>query len=238
MGAVMGELTELALATISQAQNRVEVAGRNLANAATPAFKRRVAFVELLRQDPKGDASIPQTAFTQDNRTGKFVETGNVSDLALSGSGYFALGKDSQTIYSRDGQLSVDADGRLINSQGFALQLDNGRDLIVATDKFQVGVDGTVTDKGVRLGRIAAFIPLGAMPSDLTLEAGIDSAQFVPVDKVQIVQGAYEASNVVSGDEMVAMVEALRRAESGQRVMNVYDDLMGRVITAFGEGAR
>jgi flagellar basal-body rod protein FlgF len=238
MGAVMGELTELALATISQAQNRVEVVGRNLANAATPAFKRRVAFVELLRQASKGDASIPQAAFTQDNRTGKFVETGNVSDLALSGSGYFALGKDSQTIYSRDGQLSVDADGRLINSQGFALQLDNGRDLVVATDKFKVGVDGTVTDKGIRLGRIAVFAPLTTVTSELPLEADISGAQFIPVEKVQIVQGAYEASNVVSGDEMVAMVEALRRAESGQRVMNVYDDLMGRAITAFGEGAR
>lgn len=238
MGAVMGELTELALATISQAQNRVEVAGQNLANAATPAFKRRVAFVELLRNGPIGGANVPQIAFTQDNRAGKFVETGNVSDLALSGSGYFALGKDSQTIYSRDGQLSVDSDGRLINSQGYALQLDNGRDLVVATDKFEIGIDGTVMDKGIRLGRIAVFAPLTAVTSELPLEAGISGAQFIPVEKMQIVQGAYEASNVVSGDEMVAMVEALRRAESGQRVMNVYDDLMGRVITAFGEGAR
>lgn len=234
----MGELTELALATISQAQNRVEVAGQNLANAATPAFKRRVAFVELLRSDPKGDVPVPQIAFTQDNRVGKFVETGNASDLALSGSGYFALSKDAKTIYSRDGQLSIDGDGRLINSQGFALQLDSGRDLVVTTDKFEVGIDGTVMDKGMRLGRIAAFMPMATLANELSLESSPDPAQFIPVEKMRIVQGAYEASNVVSGDEMVAMVEALRRAESGQRVMNVYDDLMGRVITAFGESAR
>jgi flagellar basal body rod protein FlgG len=37
---------------------------------------------------------------------------------------------------------------------------------------------------------------------------------------------------------MVSMMEALRRAEAGQRVMNVYDDLMGRAITTFGENVR
>ena len=84
MGAAMGELTELALATISQAQNRVEVAGQNLANAATPAFKRRVAFVELLRNDSKGDATVPQIAFTQDYRSGKFVETGRMKQIPIS----------------------------------------------------------------------------------------------------------------------------------------------------------
>jgi flagellar basal-body rod protein FlgF len=51
-------------------------------------------------------------------------------------------------------------------------------------------------------------------------------------------QGAYEASNVTTGDEMVLMMEALRRAEAGQRVMNVYDDLLGRAVTSFGENVR
>lgn len=231
----MGELTELAFATISQAQNRVEVAGQNLANAATPAFKRRVAFVELLRTDNHDDRNIPQTRVSFDSRPGKLVETGNASDLALSGIGYFALSKDLETIYERDGQLTVDTDGRLVNARGFALQFDSGRDVVVATDKFEIGIDGVVTDKGERLGRIAVFAPLAALPGDSSSGSG---PQMIPIDDVQIVQGAYEASNVVSGDEMVAMVEALRRAESGQRLMNVYDDLMGRVITAFGEGAR
>ena len=51
-------------------------------------------------------------------------------------------------------------------------------------------------------------------------------------------QGVYEASNVNTGDEMVMMMEALRRAEAGQRVINVYDDLMGRAVTTFGESVR
>lgn len=231
----MGELTELAFATISQAQNRVEVAGQNLANAATPAFKRRVAFVELLRGNLHEDQNIPLTRFVFDTRPGKLVETGNNSDLAIVGKGYFALSSGFDTIYERGGQFTVDGEGRLVNGRGLALQFDNGRDVVVATGKFKIGHDGTVTDKGERLGKIALFMPLDPPTADSDLGSG---AQMVLSDKVQIVQGAYEASNVVSGDEMVAMVEALRRAESGQRLMNVYDDLMGRVINAFGESSR
>jgi len=51
----------------------------------------------------------------------------------------------------------------------------------------------------------------------------------------QIHQGAYEAANVSTGDEMVAIMAALRRAESGQKLMGVYDDLMGRVLSTFGQ---
>jgi flagellar basal body rod protein FlgG len=48
-------------------------------------------------------------------------------------------------------------------------------------------------------------------------------------------QGAIEASNVSTGVEMVDMMAAIRRAESGQRLVNVYDDLMGRALTLFGQ---
>jgi flagellar basal-body rod protein FlgG len=47
-----------------------------------------------------------------------------------------------------------------------------------------------------------------------------------------------EASNVSLGDEMVAMMTALRQAESGARLAQLYDDLMGRAITTLGESKR
>ena len=44
-----------------------------------------------------------------------------------------------------------------------------------------------------------------------------------------------ETSNVNMGDEMVAMMEAVRRAETGQRLVTTYDDLMGRALNLFGQ---
>ncbi len=48
-------------------------------------------------------------------------------------------------------------------------------------------------------------------------------------------QGALESSNVSNADEMIAVMAAIRRAEAGQRMANVYDDLMGRVLQTFGQ---
>jgi flagellar basal body rod protein FlgG len=34
---------------------------------------------------------------------------------------------------------------------------------------------------------------------------------------------------------MVTMMEALRRAESAQRLVNAYDDILGRALSTFGK---
>jgi flagellar basal-body rod protein FlgG len=47
-----------------------------------------------------------------------------------------------------------------------------------------------------------------------------------------------EASNVSVGDEMVTMMASLRQAESGSRLVQTYDDLLGRAITTFGQGGQ
>ncbi|HEX8527673.1 flagellar basal body rod C-terminal domain-containing protein, partial [Allosphingosinicella sp.] len=62
-----------------------------------------------------------------------------------------------------------------------------------------------------------------------------DGMEAVPVGERSVRQGALERSNVSTGDEMVAMMEALRRAETGQRLVTVYDDLMGRALSTFGQ---
>ncbi|MFM2411377.1 MAG: hypothetical protein RL481_2205 [Pseudomonadota bacterium] len=232
----MSELTEMAMAAISQAQRRVEVAAQNLSNAATPSYKRRVAFSSLVGGSDSSRSNMPQVNTVVDQRPGKFIQTANPANLALGGSGFFALRRDDQVIYTRNGQFSVDADGRLVDRNGFALQLGNGRDLVVKSADFKVLPGGVVREKGQVLGTIAVFADvadIGDGESGSTATASLDL-----VANPDIKQGMIEASNVATGDEMVAMIEALRRAEAGQRVMTIYDDLMGRVITSFGENAR
>lgn len=230
----MGELSEYALAAITLAQRKVEVVGQNLANAATPGYKKRIAFSTLVQAGPN-DRQIPQLNIAVDNKAAKIASTGNPADLALASEGAFAFRKDGETVYSRRAQLTIDGDGRLVDQNGFALQLASGTDLVVQSTGFSVAVDGTVVDKGLVLGRIAVFATTSETTHGLSL-TGKASVDLVASPSIQ--QGALEASNVVSGDEMVVLVEAMRRAEAGQRIMNVYDDLLGRAITSFGETAR
>jgi flagellar basal-body rod protein FlgF len=48
-------------------------------------------------------------------------------------------------------------------------------------------------------------------------------------------QGTLEASNVVNGADMVSIMESMRRAEVGQKLVHTYDDMLGRVISTLGQ---
>jgi flagellar basal-body rod protein FlgF len=235
----MSDLVELSVSTLSQAQRRVEIVAENLANATTPAYKRRVAFSTLVNNQSTNATSTPRVAAAIDFRAGKLVQTSNPYDFAVAGPGYFAVRYDNRLAYTRLGQFTRADDGRLVNAQGGVLQLANGSDAVVSSSKFALRSDGTIVEDGILQGRIAVFAT--AQESGLqVVDGGFSSGagQLTLSDDAGVHQGAYEASNVSSGDEMVLMMEALRRAEAGQRVMNVYDDLMGRVVTTFGESVR
>ncbi len=235
----MSSVADLALATISQAQRRVEIAAQNLANVTTSGYKRRIAFSTLLRGDGANSNATPSIELAIDFRAGKISNTGNPTDLAIAGPGYFSLRSANGVLYTRQGQLSRDREGRLVNAQGNALQLADGNDLMVKSSAFQVHSDGTVFENGVNIGRIAVFVPHDEKALQATVGGfHAEPSGFSLADNSAVQQGMVETSNISTGDEMVSMMEALRRAESGQRIMNVYDDLMGRVITSFGDAVR
>ena len=235
----MPDLVESAAAILSQSQQRAEISGQNIANATIPAYKRRVPFSELI--EPRGGATrIPANVGSAiDFAAGKLVQTGNPFDIAISGPGFFAVRQGEALRYVRAGRFTRNAEGRLTDTFGGVLQKADGSDLVVTGGSFKVGPMGEVTQEGAATGRIPVFVAADAAPFTPIAGGFAEPPSGVsPSDDTEVVQGAYEASNVSTGDEMVAMMQAIRQAESGQRVMIVYDDLMGRVISTFGDSVR
>lgn len=231
----MGGIIENASAILSLAQQRVEVAAQNIGNVTTPGYKRRVSFVQMLSADRAVAGEIGGNAFATDFSTGKQIATDSPYDLAISGEGFFVVRAGDRLLYTRDGQFRRDAEGRLVNAAGFALQA-NGGDLVLKVGEVSFAEDGTVlqgTEPVAKL-TIAALDPGSAAPAEGGAFLAPDSA-VSPLKTPSIRQGALEASNVSTGDEMVAVMEAMRRAEAAQRLVNVYDDLLGRAISTFGQ---
>jgi flagellar basal body rod protein FlgG len=177
------------------------------------------------------------TSDATDFSAGKLMQTGNPADLAIVDGGFFAARNPAgQLLYLRGGQFHRDVDGRLVTVDGLSLQAD-GRDLGLKDGAFAIAADAVVTQGGEPVGRldIVDFTDRQA----LTRVAGGGFAaldgQGQPVDHPIVKQGVVEASNVATAGEMVSMMAALRRAETGQKLMNTYDDLMGRVLTTFGQ---
>ncbi|HEX8669709.1 MAG TPA: flagellar hook basal-body protein [Allosphingosinicella sp.] len=234
----MDRIAETAATILQNAERRVEVSAQNITNAATPGYKRRVSFAHALASPGVGNRTFDATVSNlPDFTAGKEILTGNPTDLAIMGQGFFAVRADDEVLYTRQGQFRRDEEGRLVTGEGMALQASGGGDVVVPAGTFSVAADGMVTVAGQPVARVAVvdFADRGALRP---AQGSAFAAGEVQPDEVQgsvIRQGMLESSNVSTGDEMVAMMEALRRAESGQRLISVYDDLMGRALTTFGE---
>jgi flagellar hook protein FlgE len=116
-------------------QTLMDVIGDNIANVNTIGFKQsRVSFAtalsQLLRsaQGPTADqggmdpievglgsrVSSIDRVFGQ----GNFESTGNRTDLAIQGDGFFVVGTGSEQLYTRAGNFQIDADGHLMAQGG------------------------------------------------------------------------------------------------------------------------
>jgi flagellar hook protein FlgE len=113
-------------------QKMLDIAGNNLANVNTTAFKAsRITFSELLSETIKkasqSTSSVggtnPQqmgsgvgvSGISPNLMQGNIVETGNSLDMAIEGEGYFVLNDGEQSVYSRAGAFSVDEDSNLVD---------------------------------------------------------------------------------------------------------------------------
>jgi flagellar basal-body rod protein FlgG len=224
---------------LSASERRLENVSNNVSNISTPGFKRQISFEEVLggRDAASAQASLRrQSDLTQ----GQLRTTGNPLDLAISGPGFFRLRSGEDIVYSRQGQFKVGADGTVVTPQGEVLQQAGGGDLVLERSNVEILEDGTVLDGTRPVGKIGVYV--AADPAALRSLGGstfADSAETMedaPASAVR--QGMVEASNVVLGDEMVAMMETVRQSEGGARLVQVYDDLLGRAITTFGQGGK
>ena len=111
----------------------MSVIGDNVANLNTTAFKgARITFSDIMAQSINtaagsgqlGRGSAIQALFQQFTQ-GAFESTGNPTDMAIAGAGFFMVKNPKTTggvYYTRDGQFMVDKDGYLVNPQGLRVQ--------------------------------------------------------------------------------------------------------------------
>jgi flagellar basal-body rod protein FlgF len=239
----MDNLMTVAASLISHETRRIETAGQNLANVATPGYKRQIAFDDVLAAGRSGTVSLddvltpPPTGIATDFSAGKLVHTGNPLDLSISGTGFFEVMTANGPAYTRLGAFQRDADGRLVTAQGWALQGAGGGDVVLRSNNWQIASDGTLIDDGTPAAviRVATF----ADPKQLTRGADglfhAANAQVVDSEQPHIVQGFIESSNVAVGNDMMQMMEAMRRVESGQKLVHAYDDMVGTVLQRLGD---
>jgi flagellar basal-body rod protein FlgG len=242
-----------------QAQElNIDVIANNLANVNTSGFKKsRAEFQDLLYESmrPAGAASSADTtvptgiqlghgtrpsAVQKMFNQGDFQNTGNELDWAIEGDGFFQIElPDGDTGYTRAGEFKLDADGRIVNPDGFPLIPEMA--VPADTISISVGLDGTVsiiqagdptpTEIGsVQLARFVNPSGLRSLGKNLfaPTNASGDEITGIPGESGfgTLAQGFLEMSNVSVVDEMVNMITAQRAYETNSKVITTADDML------------
>lgn len=234
----MGGLIEAATAIMASSARQLDATASNVANLNTPGFKA----VGLSRPVPSASAPNFSDQLERSRirlEQGKLISTGRSYDLAVMGQGFLAVRNGDAIAYIRNGQFARTRDNLLVSIEGGVLQQANGGDAIVSAQTPEILEDGTIIEEGRATGRIGLFEPAAGEPV-----SSFDGATFdlgtspVAARSAAVRQGFLEASNVDTGNEMVTMMAALRQSEAGAKLIQTYDELLGKAFTALGQTGR
>jgi len=111
---------------LTASSKQMDVIGNNLANSNTLGFKASgTQFASILSDS--GALAVGQgvsvAGITTQFSQGSFENTGNATDLAIDGKGFFMVKDDEGAVYcTRAGAFHIDAAGYLVDSNGYKVQ--------------------------------------------------------------------------------------------------------------------
>lgn len=206
-------------------QQQMEMTANNIANINTPGFKsQNELFLEYVNRSASGDTlkQVKEAGTYRDLTSGALKMTSNELDFAIQGDGYFTIETPQGTRYTRDGSFSLNDKNEIVTQSGYKVMGDGGA-LTVQPGAVRITVssDGSVSTEKGTVGKMKVV----NFDNDqkLSPEGGnlynAGSQQETPVDKVQIVQGSIESSNVNPIVEMNKMIEGLRLYQASQKII-------------------
>jgi flagellar basal-body rod protein FlgG len=239
-------------------QSNMDVIANNIANVSTNGFKKsRAEFEDLVYQTQKEPGTAtgmnsysPQGVQTglgvrtagvqKDFTNGNAVITKNPLDLQIEGTGFFqVMTPDGQVGYTRDGAFKKDANGKVVDKNGNALQpeitIPPGISGLEVAANGEVRVMQGLGDAPQTIGQIDlvnfinpaglkamgknVFTQTPASGQPQTTRPGLNGTGYLS-------QGQLETSNVNIVDEMVNMITAQRAYETNSKVIQASDQML------------
>jgi flagellar hook protein FlgE len=151
-----------ALAGLNSNRTAIDVIGNNLANLNTIGFKKSfMTFADVLGQSLAGSvngAGNPMeiglgsriAAIDQVFSQGSLRTSGEATDMAIQGAGFFMLNGPTGTSYTRAGNFSFDSDGFLVTPTGnFVLGFlaDTTGEIVTSTSPQAINISNQVTSQ-------------------------------------------------------------------------------------------
>ncbi len=234
---------------------KLDIVSNNLANVNTPGFKKQILVEEtqpfadtfakyyqsvdpFVRGDHERTPGTVNFREVTDFSRGQIEETQNPLDAALQNEHDFFVVQTPEGIqYTRAGNFTLDADGKLSTPDGMTVQGDGGE--ISATGaEVRINPDGSVSSGKNSIGRLqvarfedpaTALIPVGN--ARFKPAAGAQQPQQV---EAEIIPGAVELANVTAVASVVDLITVNRAFDLYTKTAQAIDEMNTQAISRYG----
>ena len=228
-------------------QNKLDGLSHNLANVNTVGYREdRTAFSSQFSSMIGREGQPEQTSASSlslnkqyiSTQPGTIQQTGNESDFAIQGNGYFRVQlENGSEALTRAGNLKLGPDGALLTQSNLPVLDNGGSPITLPVGAISSTKDGTiyVDDQAVSQFGIASIIDERRIQKleGVLIQTPADNIAAAD-DSVSIHNGAVEGSNVNSILAMAELVECMRGYESMMKVVEQYNQQAGLLSDRVG----
>jgi flagellar basal-body rod protein FlgF len=237
----MDPLTSTAASGLRSSMESLDLLANNLANAQTSGFKTDHEFYNLYTGSEAAEPGAydpTQMPVIEKNWTdysqGNLRPTGNPTDLAISGTGFFTVTGPSGSLYTRNGAFHLNPAGLLVTPDGYPLQGNDGKPIqLDPSQTLEVTPQGDLRQGGQLAGSIQ---PVSfAKTSDLSKQGATyfqfdGPASSASPGSGEVQQGRLEESNVGNADSVVRLVGVMRQFEMLQKAIGIGVEMNQKAI--------
>jgi flagellar basal-body rod protein FlgF len=252
----MGNANLIGLSRQISLNRELEVVSNNIANLSTTGYKADGAvFEEFLMpaaRDGTFQAADRRPSYVRDRATwhnfsqGALKQTGNPLDVAIDGDAFLVVQTPGGERYTRNGSLKISSTGELVTTSGDRVLGQRGPIQFQLTDNdISISQDGSITvregnnsksDSQRGILQLVSFDRAQQLQKD---GAGLFSAPNGVTSrtpqKVRVVQGAIEQSNVSGVLEMTRMIEVTRTYSQIAGLLQQHGDQRRNAIEKLAE---
>ncbi len=233
----------------AEAQNRrLQVVTHNMANAATPGFKRELAVIQARNSEAVENGSVDPRREDHHNVGGGVMmketvtdfgkgilkRTGISTDFALKDpEAFFLVEKDGQRLLTRAGNFIFTPDGRLTTQSGDAVLSSNGTPAAIddptlpwrATSSGWIQQGGSVTELAIVKPQLGDLVRAGE-----NMFSSISTPPQAGTESRHMLNGYLEQSGVNPTKEMMEMIRTSRAYESNVKMIQNFDHITGQLL--------
>ena len=210
-------------------QRKLDCIGNNLTNMSTAGYKRDTIITNrfqeqmiLVKHREETSGTFAQTyvdtSYT-DLGQGTFEFTESPFDVAINGDVYFNIASyNGDTMLTRNGQWELDEQGYLCLSSSGRILGENG--------EIYLGNKDFVIDADVDKLRLSYIDPEGNVDKfGANMFTSVQAGDVPEGTRFEIIQGAYERSNIDVNYEMTMMMNANRIYEASSSLAKLLDSM-------------